>query len=74
MYQKGKRAHAFSPFVHGLNAFIRKYLFQRGFLGGVDGMTVALSSAINSYLKYAKLLEYQRDPSVLEKEDFNKVW
>ncbi len=74
MYQKGKRANAFSPFTHGLNAFIRKYIFQRGFLGGVDGMTVALSSAINSYLKYAKLLEYQRDPKVLEKEDFNKVW
>ncbi len=73
MYQKGKRANAFSPFTHGLNAFIRKYIFQRGFLGGVDGMTVALSSAINSYLKYAKLLEYQRDPKVLEKEDFNKV-
>ncbi len=74
MYQKGKRANAFSPFTHGLNAFVRKYIFQRGFLGGVDGMTVALSSAINSYLKYAKLLEFQRDPKVLEKEDFNKVW
>ena len=74
MYQKGKRANSFSPFVHGLNAFIRKYLFQRGFLGGVDGMTVALSSGVNSYLKYAKLLEYQRDPKVLEKEDFDKVW
>ncbi|KKA44689.1 glycosyltransferase family 2 protein [Salinivibrio sp. KP-1] len=74
MYKKGKRANAFSPFIHGLNAFIRKYLFQRGFLGGVDGMTVALSSAVNSYLKYAKLLEFQRDPKVLENEDFNKVW
>ncbi|UTM57497.1 glycosyltransferase family 2 protein [Photobacterium sp. CCB-ST2H9] len=74
MYKKGKRANAFSPFVHGLSAFIRKYLFQRGFLGGVDGMTVALSAAVNSYLKYAKLLEYQRDPKVLENEDFNKVW
>jgi glycosyltransferase involved in cell wall biosynthesis len=74
MYQKGKRAKAWSPFTHGLNAFIRKYIFQRGFLGGVDGMTVALSSAVNSYLKYAKLLEYQRDPKVLEQEDFDKIW
>ncbi|CAK2408030.1 (heptosyl)LPS beta-1,4-glucosyltransferase [Vibrio crassostreae] len=74
MYQKGKRANSFSPFTHGLNAFIRKYIFQKGFLGGVDGMTVALSSAVNSYLKYAKLLEFQRDPKVLEKEDFDKVW
>ncbi len=74
MYKKGKRANSFSPFLHGLNAFFRKYIFQRGCLGGVDGMTVALSSAVNSYLKYAKLLEYQRDPKVIENEDFNKIW
>lgn len=74
MYEKGKKANAFSPIAHGLNAFIRKYFFQKGFLGGVDGMTVSLSSAINSYLKYAKLLELQRDPKVLEKENFNKIW
>lgn len=74
MFQKGKRANAVSPFVHGLNAFVRKYIFQRGFMGGVDGMTVAISAGLNSYLKYAKLLEYQRDPKVLEAEDFNKIW
>ena len=74
MYQKGKRAHAFSPALHGINAFLRKYIFQLGLLAGVDGLTVALSSAMNSYLKYAKLLEYQRDPKVLQAEDFNKVW
>lgn len=74
MYAKGKRANSFSPFTHGLNAFIRKYIFQKGFMGGVDGMTVALSSAVNSYLKYAKLLEYQRDPSVTKQDDFNNIW
>ena len=74
MYQKGKRANAFSPVIHGLNAFFRKYLFQLGFLAGIDGLTVSLSSAMNSYLKYAKLLEFQRDPKVLQAEDFNKVW
>jgi len=74
MFEKGKKTHAFAPFLHGINAFFRKYIVQRGFLGGVDGLTVSLSSAINSYLKYAKLLEYQRDPTVLKKEDFKKVW
>lgn len=74
MYKKGKRANAWSPFVHGTNAFMRKYVFQRGFAGGVDGMTVSLSAAVNSYLKYAKLLEYQRDAKVLEAEDFDKIW
>jgi glycosyltransferase involved in cell wall biosynthesis len=74
LYQKGRRANASTPFIHGLSAFLKKYLLQRGFLGGVDGMTVAISAGLNSYLKYAKLLEYQRDPEVLSKEDFNKVW
>lgn len=74
MYQKGKRANAFSPAVHGINAFFRKYVVQLGCLEGIDGLTVSLSSAMNSYLKYAKLLEYQRDPKVLQAEDFNKVW
>ena len=71
MYHKGKRANAFSPFLHGLNAFLRKYIAKRGFLGGVDGFTVSLSSAVNSYLKYAKLLEFQRDPSVTKQDDFD---
>ncbi|GED22643.1 glycosyltransferase family 2 protein [Halomonas halmophila] len=74
MYQKGKRANGWSPFLHGLAAFVRKYLFQKGFMGGIDGLSVALSASLNSYLKYAKLLEYQRDPQVLANEDFNKVW
>lgn len=74
LYQKGRRTTASAPFFHGLSAFFKKYLLQYGFLGGVDGMTVAISAGLNSYLKYAKLLEYQRDPKVLNKEDFNKVW
>lgn len=74
MYLKGKRANAFSPFLHGANAFVRKYVFQRGFLGGLDGVSVALSAAINAYLKYAKLLEFQRDAKVRDAEDFDRIW
>ena len=74
LYKEGKRANALSPTLHGLTAFIRTYFFKRGFLGGVDGMTVALSIAVNSYLKYAKLLEFQRDPEVLNSENFNDIW
>ncbi len=74
MYQKGKKANALSPILHGTNAFIRHYIFSAGFLDGIDGVTVSLSSGINSYLKYAKLLEYQRDPQVLKNENFDKIW
>ncbi|MCK0744798.1 glycosyltransferase family 2 protein [Chromohalobacter nigrandesensis] len=74
MYLKGKRANALSPTLHGANAFVRKYLFQAGFLAGSDGVSVALSAGINAYLKYAKLLEFQRDAQVLNAEDFDRVW
>ena len=74
LYLKGKRANAFTPFWHGLAAFISNYFFRGGILGGVDGFTLSLAVACNSYLKYAKLLEYQRDKQVRDAEDFDKVW
>lgn len=74
LYLKGKRAHAFTPFFHGFAAFFSNYFFRGGILGGVDGFTLSLSIACNSYLKYAKLLEYQRDAQVRNAEDFDKVW
>ncbi|MBQ7550613.1 MAG: glycosyltransferase family 2 protein [Bacteroidales bacterium] len=74
LYLQGKKAHAFTPFLHGTAAFFSNYLFRRGILGGVDGFTLSLAIACNSYMKYAKLLEYQRDPQVLKTENFDNVW
>ncbi|GHB14403.1 glycosyltransferase family 2 protein [Salinicola rhizosphaerae] len=74
MFLKGKRANAASPALHGANAFVRKYVFQGGCLAGLDGMSVSLSAAVNAYLKYAKLLELQRDAKVHDAEDFDRVW
>ena len=74
LYLKGKRAHWWSPLWHGCGAFLVNYFIRGGIFGGIDGLTLTKSIALNSYLKYAKLLEYQRDPEVLAHEDFNKVW
>ena len=74
LYLQGKRANTFTPFWHGTAAFFSNYFLRGGILGGVDGFTLALSIACNSYLKYAKLLEYQRDPKVREAENFDNVW
>lgn len=73
-YREGRRVSAFAPAGHGLSAFLRKYLLKRGFLGGLDGLSVSLSAALNAYLKYARLLEYQRDAKVREAEDFEAFW
>lgn len=74
LYLKGKKATPFTPFLHGFSAFFSNLFFKGAILEGVDGFTLALSIAVNSYLKYAKLLEYQRDPKVRENENFDNVW
>ena len=74
LFLKGKKANAFSPFFHGFAAFVVNYLFRGGILGGLDGYVLSKAVAHNSFLKYAKLLEYQRDPSVRDAEDWDSVW
>ena len=74
LYLKGKRANVLSPIWHGTTAFLVNYFVRGGIWGGIDGLTLTKSIATNSYLKYAKLLEYQRDPQVLKAENFDNVW
>jgi len=74
LYLNKKKANAFTPFLHGFSSFVRCYFFKGGILGGVDGFSISLSAACASYLKYAKLLEYWRDPKVLDSENFDTIW
>ncbi len=74
IYLSGKRVHSWSPVTHGLGAFLVNYFLRGGILGGIDGLTLTLSIAQNSYLKYAKVLEWQRDEKVRSEEDFDNVW
>jgi glycosyltransferase involved in cell wall biosynthesis len=60
LLEKNKKANGFSPFTHFMAAFFRKYFLQKGFLQGLDGLTISLTASINSYMKYAKLLEMKR--------------
>ena len=74
LFLKGKKASAFSPFFHGFAAFFVNYFLRGGIFGGLDGYVLSKAVAHNSFLKYAKLLEYQRDPSVRDAEDWDSVW
>jgi glycosyltransferase involved in cell wall biosynthesis len=55
-----KKVNSASPLIHGVAAFIRKYVFKKGFLQGLDGLTISISTSINSYLKYAKYIELKK--------------
>ncbi len=74
LFEQGKKANSLSPILHGSMAFLSNYFLRAGIFGGIDGLSLSIAIAVNSYLKYAKLLEYQRDPKVLNAEDFNSVW
>ncbi|MBR4391895.1 MAG: glycosyltransferase family 2 protein [Bacteroidales bacterium] len=74
IYQKGKKVHGITPFLHGFASFFLNYFVRGGIFGGIDGLSISLAMSMNAYLKYARVLEYQRDKKVLEEEDFNKVW
>jgi len=65
LYREGKRVGALAPAGHGLWAFLRTYVLRRGFLGGMDGLSVAISAGLNTYMKYAILNELVRDPSAV---------
>ena len=43
--------------LHPVWTFIRTYIFQRGFLDGTQGLTIAWMAALYTFLKYAKARE-----------------
>ncbi|SFV67359.1 glycosyl transferase, family 2 [hydrothermal vent metagenome] len=69
LLEKDKKANGFSPFLHFMAAFFRKYFLQRGFMQGLDGLTISLTASINSYMKYAKLIEMRN-----AKESSQSLW
>lgn len=56
---QGRRVRAHEPMSHALMAFLKGYIFRLGFLDGTEGAAIALTSALGSFMKYAKALELQ---------------
>jgi hypothetical protein len=54
-YAKGQRSSVGKAILHGLAAFIRSYIFKRGFLDGAHGLALSISNAEGSYYRYLKL-------------------
>ncbi len=59
LFDQGKRVNAFKPVLNGTVAFVRCYFFKKGFLNGIDGLSISLIQAFFSYVKYAKLIKIQ---------------
>jgi glycosyltransferase involved in cell wall biosynthesis len=60
-HEEGKRASSFDPFLHGMGALFKALVLKGGAFHGIDGWNVAVISAFSSYMKYALLLEMQKN-------------
>lgn len=63
LFYQGKRVNVFKPVLNGSVAFIRCYFFKKGFINGIDGLSISLIQGFFSYMKYAKLIKIQNKNS-----------
>ncbi len=57
MFEAGKPASAWKPALSALSALFRQLVLRGGLFRGIDGRTIAATSAFRCYLKYLKLNE-----------------
>lgn len=57
MYEQGIKPSRSAPALHSLSALMRKLIFKGGIFQGMDGATVAVTTAFHAYMKYLKLNE-----------------
>lgn len=58
-----KDVQRIDPMAHAVAAFLKGYFLRLGFLDGTEGAGIALTTALGSFMKYAKALEMQRRSS-----------
>ncbi|MBC7949410.1 MAG: glycosyltransferase family 2 protein [Chitinophagaceae bacterium] len=60
LYNNGSRSSWFKMLVRPAWAFINGYFFRRGFLDGADGVSIAVNTSHQVFLKYSKLHRLQK--------------
>ena len=60
LFERGRSANALHLVVSPVVRFIKFYLFRFGFLDGLPGLAHTAIGCMNSFMKYAKLIELNR--------------
>jgi len=60
MHERGRRSSLLDLTVRPAAAFVRIYFVRAGILDGVEGLVVAVTTAMLTFAKYAKLRELER--------------
>jgi len=59
MYEQGKRYNVLLLILRPLFKFMEVYFLKRGFLDGLAGFIIAVSSAYGMFVRYVKLREIE---------------
>lgn len=59
-FAQGRSCTVWSAFLRAKWTFLQDYLLRGGFLDGPQGLTLAVTDAVNKFFKYAKLSELNR--------------
>ncbi len=63
LFERGRSAGTLELVLSPLVRFAKFYILRLGFLDGVPGLVHTSIGCMNSFMKYAKLIELQRTPS-----------
>lgn len=69
MFEKGKRASLMNLLINPAVAFMKSYIINGGFRDGFNGYVIARQTANLTFLKYAKLLQIQKNHNGAEKAE-----
>jgi glycosyltransferase involved in cell wall biosynthesis len=61
LFDKGKASSYFKLIFHPAWAFFKGYIIKLGFLDGFEGYMIARFTALQSFLKYAKLIRLNKE-------------
>jgi glycosyltransferase involved in cell wall biosynthesis len=61
LFRQGKRVSTFKPVINSIVAFVRCYFFKKGLFNGLDGLTFSIIQSFFTYMKYAKLIQIQKE-------------
>jgi glycosyltransferase involved in cell wall biosynthesis len=59
-FAAGKRSSPAAALFRAFLTFVQGYIFRLGFMDGRQGLTLAVTDAVNKFFKYAKLSELER--------------
>jgi hypothetical protein len=60
-FEEGKRASVWTAVFLAFFAFLQSYFLKKGFLDGVQGLTLSVAESVSKFFKYAKLSELSRE-------------